>query len=195
LAEALHPGVMDGLGNVSQATILNFHAEYKEANDAVDEAVGERKNLRARIKGAGINLKAWDRMLKDAEKSGERREEEDRHYRYLMAALSKPVGVNGGGHGYEAANDPVDNRSPEEIVADQVARLKAIDAEGADAARRGDNASTNPWTPGTEEHARWHNAWMRDTETRAAAIKKPDIDPSKPRRAGRPRKSQQDLPH
>jgi hypothetical protein len=46
--------------NVSRTTFLEFFDRYAAADQAVAEAVGDRKGLRAEMKGAGIDMAAFD---------------------------------------------------------------------------------------------------------------------------------------
>jgi hypothetical protein len=169
----------DATAQFSQATVLGFFDEYLAADDAVAEAVGARKDLRARIKGEGISLAAFDKARKDARMSGEEREERDRHYRRIMAFIGKPVGFQGA-FSFD--------QSPEDAAQVDVSRLKAVDADGYEAGRAGHKASLNSWTPGTEEHSRFHTAWLRgQAEKVTAEIQPADAAPKRSR--GRPRKN------
>jgi hypothetical protein len=147
--------------NVTQATYLDFLQQYKDADEAVAEAVGERKALRKTIKGAGINLKAFDRQRKDAEKSGEVREEEDREYRRYMAWCGKPVGFQ-------------PDMFPERTASDEraMAEYQATQAEeaGEIAGKNGVDRARNPWTPGTFLWEQYDRGWMRGQEILAATL-------------------------
>lgn len=177
--------------NISAVTINGFLEEYDDADETVNQAVAARKDLRKRIKGAGINLAAFDRARKSLDKSGEKREEEDHHYRLIMAAAGKPVGPQ--------IDLGLENetQTPEQRAAESVARGKRIDNEGFDAGHKGRRADLNPWTPGTEEFARWHNAWTRGqaqkVEDQHRETAPAPAGGTEVRRRGRPRKDAQSV--
>lgn len=166
------------LSNVTQASYLGFVQQYKDADEAVAAAVGERKDLRKIIKGAGINLKAFDRTRKDAEKSGEIREEEDREYRRYMAWIGKPVGFQA-----EMFADSPRTEADEHAVAEH--QVTQAEEAGAIAGRNGVDRSRNPWTPGTFLWEQYDRGWMRGQEQLAATLTPSDA----PKRRGRPRKN------
>lgn len=152
--------------NVTRNSILGFIDEYLTADDAVDTAVGERKDLRKRIKGAGIDLKAFDRMRRDSQRSGEERERDDREYRRYMAFIGKPVGTQ---TSFTFVDDEQEE-TEEEGSATQLRRLNAAEREGLKAGKDGQRADSNPWTPGSEEFARWSDAWQQGQAEKVAAM-------------------------
>ena len=71
-------GRVAGTGaNVDPAVYFEFKDAYNDADEECRRAVAARKDLRAKIKAAGIPLAAWDRMRRDTQKSGSVRELED----------------------------------------------------------------------------------------------------------------------
>ncbi len=86
------------------------------------------------------------RALADAKRSGEEREAADRAYRRNMAWLGKPVGT-------QSEFDLAPSWSPVD--------LSRVERDGFTAGKRGDRADSNSWTPGREEHQRWHSGWLR----------------------------------
>lgn len=140
-----------GSNGASQAAYLAFVQRYADADRDVRQAVAARKDLRAAIKAAGIPLPSFDRARKDADVSGEMRENLDQWYRKLMAWQRKPVGFQGGLDLGEAATEQQWD----------VHELHAVDNQGFDSGKGGRNRDSNPWTPGTEAFQRWDNAWIR----------------------------------
>jgi hypothetical protein len=172
--------------NVTRATFLDFIGRYDDADRAVDEAVGERKALRKTIKGAGINLAAFDRARADAEKSGEKRDEENRQYLRFLGFLGKPPG-------FQASFD-LDTGDDEDLAALNTHELKAVDNQGLDAGKGGRRRDSNPWTPGSEAYQRWDAAWIRGQGEIASTLKDGDANgATAPKRRGRPRKVQPTL--
>jgi hypothetical protein len=167
----------EGTLNVTDATYLEFVQKYRDADDAVAEAVGERKDLRKIIKGAGIHLKAFDRSRKDGAKSGEAREEEDREYRQYMAWQGKPVG-------YQLGLD-----FAEQTAASEQQLRRAEDA-GKLAAKHSAVRGANPGTPNTELAERWDRGWLEVHSLQdldEPAIEQADAPPAASKRRGRPR--------
>lgn len=169
----------------SQATALDYIDEHLDADRKIMQALNtvkgarkDLKDLRERIKGDGINLPAFDKMLGDAKISGEERETRDRHYRRLMFFIGKPVGTQGMFEfGVQTETDKAQVN---------VSRLKEVDNEGYQAGLRGDRADSNSWTPGTEEHQRFSVAWLRGQEEKVTK----EIMPTTGKRGpGRPRKA------
>ncbi len=141
--------------NVSQATYLEFKDSYADADKAVADAVSERKDLRAKIKAAGIPLAAFDRSRRDSEKSGETREAEEIWYRRMMAWSQKPVG-------FQASMDLAASAGTDPgLAALSTSELKRIDMEGYEAGKGGRRKDSNSYTPGTEAYQRWDVAWLR----------------------------------
>src|SRR6266566_8708780 len=171
------PETYEGSLNVTQGTYLGFLQEYRDADDAVAEAIGERKDLRKRIKGAGINLKAFDRARRDSDKSGEIREEEDRWYRRLMNWLGKPVGFQA-----DMFADAPRTDADEAAVAER--QVEMAEEAGEIAGRNGVDRAKNPWSPGTSLWEIYDRGWMRGQE-RLAETLTPSDSPKRGR--GRPR--------
>jgi hypothetical protein len=154
LAEALasYGHNSDPLAGISQADYLRLLEQYDDADQAVADAVAERKDLRAKIKSLGVPLRAWDRARRDAEVSGEKRETEERAYRQMMAWRLKPVG-------FQASMD-LQTEDPG-LAALNTHELHFIDGQGFDAGKRGRRRDSNSYTPGTEAYQRWDTAWVR----------------------------------
>jgi hypothetical protein len=182
--QATTDGEVDG--NVSKASFLQFIDEYTDVDAAVAEAVGMRKDLRARIKGAGLNLSAFDRARKEAEKSGERREAEDREYRRNLEWLGKPLGYQStmGYPAGPAANgeDREDRLAAEEAAVSEHQAHQVSDA-GHTAGKQGRARDQNPWTPGTYLHQVWDGGWNIGAEALAQSQLPSD---TAPKRRGRP---------
>lgn len=179
--------------NVSRATFLAFMDEYADVDAGVRESVGKRKDLRARIVGAGFKIGPFDRCRKEADKSGEKREEEDREYRRDMGWLGKPVGVYyvraNGADGAEGEEE--DDDEPAAAVSEH--QLRQIEAGGFAAGKSGHARVVNPWTPGTLSYQVYDEAWIRGADALAAAKVKEAPPPARvvavpgaPRRRGRP---------
>ena len=161
---------------VSQAQHFEFKDAYNEADEACRQAVAARKDLRAKIKAAGIPLAAWDRWRRDAQKSGEVRELEDAWYRRMMIWDLKPVG-------FQAAADFT--TSDPNMAALNTSELKRIDGEGLAAGKAGHRRDANSYTPGTEAYQRWDVAWVRGQAEIASTLG----DPAPRRGRGRPPKA------
>lgn len=158
---------------VSQAQFLEFLDRYAAQDRYVEEAVADRKELRAEIKAAGIPLAAFDRARRDADASGEVREEIELWYRRLMAWLQKPVG-------FQASMDFAADGSG--TAALSVHDLKTIDNAGYEAGKGGRRRDSCSYTPGTEAAQRWDQAWLRGQSELADALS--DAPPKRGR--GRP---------
>jgi ribosome modulation factor len=174
----------DSDGNVTKASFLAFFDEYTDVDAAVAEAVGMRKDLRARIKGAGLNLHAFDRARKEAEKSGERREAEDREYRRNLEWLGKPLGYQST-MGFPAAANGEDceaRLAAEEAAVSEHQAHQVSDA-GHTAGKAGRARDQNPWTPGSYLHQVWDGGWNVGAEALAQSR---IPDPEAPKRRGRP---------
>jgi hypothetical protein len=150
------------LSNVTPATVIEFLAEYDDAEAAISEAasvkaaaIGARKRLRKRIETSGIDLEVFDRLIKDSAVPGEVRERRDAEYRKMMAWTGKPIGFQAS---LDVANDPA---TAPEIRALNLAELKRIDRDGEEAGKAGRSRGDNPWTPGTEAYQRWDTAFVR----------------------------------
>lgn len=175
--------------NVTQATFLDFLGKYDDADALVADAVNERKDLRKAIKGAGINLAAFDRARIDADKSGDKREAEELEYRRYMAWRNKPVGFQ----------PSMDLAPSDPMAALSTYTLHQIDTEGFAAGKGGKTRTINSYTPGTEAWSRWDTAWVRGQADNAAGLAKtPEAaaaaraagEPAPKRGRGRPRKEQ-----
>lgn len=172
MAERLTAADSGDLSNITQATILNFVQEMKKAESDIGAALAEcknarqgRKDLRKRIKGSGIRLDVFDRAYADHTRAEDDREDEEKQYRYLMAALGAPVGAQ------------------LDLIMDVAPRgNEIIDRDGFDAGKAGFDASTNPYGAGSESHAIWLNAWTRG---QAAKVENEIKPPQDQRRAGR----------
>jgi hypothetical protein len=176
--------------NTTQAGFLAFYDEYRDVDDAVAAAVGQRKDLRARIKGAGFGLAAFDRARAEAEKSGERREAEDREYRRNMEWLGKPVGFQST-MGFpravqtgEAASSAANGKDHDAVSEHQ---RKQVEAGGFACGAAGHARESNPWTPGTVLYQTWDISWVSGAEELAQRQVGSDGKRRRPR--GRPRGS------
>ncbi len=166
---------------VTQEQYEHFKSRYIAITEEIADAVGRRKDLRATIRGAGGKgyLRAFDRALKDADKSGADRVEEDLHYRQMMEWEKKPIGYQAGFN--------LDDAPPPARLQLSVAELHEVDNEGYAAGKAGKAAAKNPWNPGTEPFDRWQNAWTRGQGDKVTAEigKAPANGGTAPRR-GRP---------
>jgi hypothetical protein len=151
--------IPDTYGNITQATFLQFVDEYMDVDAAVDQAVGMRKDLRKRIKGAGISLAAFDRARRESGKSEDMREQDDREFRRLMAWLGKPIGTQGDLFEPPPPNDEFeeDGDDEAEYSPDQIYQTESAGRAAGEAGRPRDQ---NPWGVGSTMHARWDQGWM-----------------------------------
>jgi hypothetical protein len=76
----------------TKASFLDFIAQYRTLDAEVAEVVGVRKELRARIKAAGLSLGAFDRARKLADMAQDKRDAEHREVLRNLEWLSKPIG-------------------------------------------------------------------------------------------------------
>lgn len=167
-----------GPPQASQTVLLKLLDEYDDADQAVAEKVGLRKDLRKRILGAGLNLTAFDRARKLADQSGEQRETEDHELRRYMAWMGKPLG-----HQAEifAAPEPGPSGNGHDDAAVSEHQVHRVDTGGFVAGKAGRDRGGNPWTPGTFLYQIWNTGWVRGQEALAQTL----VDEPK-RRPGRP---------
>jgi hypothetical protein len=168
--------------NVSRATFLEFVDAYSEADQAVAEKVGARKDLRARIKGAGFTLAAFDRARKEAEKSGDKREAEDREFRRYMDWLGKPIGFQTEMF-TEAATAPPAPPNGHDLAQPSEIQQSRVRDDGTIAGKTGRDRGTNPWSPGTLLYTVWDTAWAAGAEVLAQSR---EPEPGAKRGRGRP---------
>lgn len=174
--EAFHGSSHNVLGGLTRAEFYDLLQRYEDIDAAVSEAVGDRKNLRAEIKGRGIPLRAWDRARRDADISGEKRELEEMAYRELMAFRMKPVG-------FQASFNLDPELSEEELA--------WIERQGLEAGQTGRRRDSNSYTPGTQAYASWDHGWVQGSGAggRANGEEQQAEAAPTPRRVGRPRGS------
>ena len=179
------PATGNGIGHngtpaYTQEQYEAWKREYDQADKTVLEATGERKDLRARIKGViGKNgMKGFDQARRLALMPGADRDEVDQHTRRMLEWEKKPFGFQAGFQGFDMSDAPPPamlNLDDEEIA--------VIKRQAYDSGKAGKRADRNPWTPGTRPHKIWLEAW---TEGNGDKVKE-EIQPSEPKRPGRPR--------
>ena len=140
----------------TQVQYENWKKEYDQKDKAVLEATGERKDLRARIKGViGKNgMKAFDQARSLALMPGADRVEIDEHVRRMLECENKPLGHQAGFPGFDMSNAP-----PPAMLNLDDEEIEAIKRQGYDAGRAGKAAARNPWNPGSKPHEIWLEAW------------------------------------
>jgi hypothetical protein len=203
MAEALR----DAAGpNLTRATFIEFCTKHDEIERELADVAEtkrslnkRRKDIRKNMGAAGIDIDMFDRMRDDLELTPEEREARTRDLAQYMAWMQAPAG-------YQASMDFQSDDPGERAY--NVHELHAIDGEGFDAGKTGRRADSNPYRPGTEGHARWHNAWNRGQQLAVEAMgggapapaaepnghaeaPEPEAVPDPPqgkRRPGRPRK-------
>jgi hypothetical protein len=166
--------------NVSRNTFLEFFDRYTAANQAVAEAVGDRKGLRSEMKGAGIDMAAFDQASRDALKSGDKRDDQDRAYRQMMDWLGKPLNLNGSANGHDTTDTPM--TAPSTLA--EPARRK-IHLDGFTAGRAGHSREANTWSPGSETYRTFDEGWTEGNAERLAAQAETGPE-AEPKRRGRP---------
>lgn len=170
----------------SQAISLTYHTEHDEIDAEAASLRRRRKELRNRIKQAGIQLRGFDRARRDRDRPAVEREAEDAEYRRQMAWMSKPIG-------FQPSLD-INEAIDEGQRALNVHELHRIDNDGFEAGRAGHKRQVNPWSIGTEAYQRWDTAWIRGQAAIAATLNgstdAAGNGASAPRRRGRPRKNQ-----
>lgn len=178
-------------GNLTKGTFLEFvgkhddiDTEIANAQETMRSLRRRKKDIRSAIEANGISIDEFDRSLKDRARSDDELEASTRQYQRNLAWLNKPL------------NFQSDLGLPPDTAKDTTAanlyRLKQVDIAGHTAGRAGHDARGNPHNPGTEEFARWQNAWVRGQGDKVHAEIKP-TDPTK-RGRGRPRKTAETLP-
>jgi hypothetical protein len=157
----------DAGSNTTRAGFLQFIDAYTACDAKVAEAVGERKGLRQRIKGAGYTLAAFDRARKEAEKSGDKREAEDREFRRYMDWLGKPLGFQT--EMFTDAEAGVRAAAPNghDLAAVSEHQRNRVRLDGEAAGKGGRDRGTNPWSPGTLLYTEWDIAWSTGAEALA----------------------------
>jgi uncharacterized protein (UPF0335 family) len=176
------PSTLPG-ANVTQATFLQFIDELDNADQMVAEAVGNRKDVRKRCVGAGLNIKAVDQARKVAEQSGDKREQHDRDFRQYMLWLGKPMG-------YQADWIDPERRAPsspngEDLTAVSEHQQQQVERAGRAAGEAGRDRSSNPWSPGHLLAQLWDQQWLAGQEALARKIG-PTESAAPPKRRGRP---------
>jgi hypothetical protein len=139
--------------NVTAETSLAFHVRYAELDSELGEALAGVKSVRRRvtalrreIKGAGIDIKGFDRARSDAALSGSEREAMIVEHRRQLAWLKKPIGT-------QATIDlPATEFTPAEL------RLKT--QAGHAAGKAGRRRDSNPENLNTEAFVAWDGGWM-----------------------------------
>jgi hypothetical protein len=176
-SSAPHPG-----SNVSQATFLKFVEELDNADQAVAEAVGMRKDVRKRAIGAGLNMKAVDQARKVAEQSGDKRDQHDRDFRLYMLWFGKPIGYQSDWIDPERGTRPAPNGEDTAAVSEH--QQHQVQMAGRAAGEAGRDRDANPWSPGTLLYQTWDTNWLAGQEVLARKIGPSEAPP--PRKRGRP---------
>lgn len=201
----------DGLrSNLTRATLIGFVTESEglesELGVAMEACKGIRKRQRAlkkRIEDAGIDADAFKQARADAEIPGEVREQRARAYAQYMAWMGKPIGtqavlpLEAGAPQPEVPAEahpmPANGQDIEEQDAVAENQRNRIINHGRIAGERGDQASTNPWTPGTLGYAIWHDGWQQGQEKLVQSSIGSDSAQAAPPRQRR-RRAQPDTP-
>lgn len=149
-------GEKSPVGDLTAVDWFRFLEEYNEADAKVKAATQARKELRERVKVKLVDpdlITSFDRARKDREVSGEYRSKLDAAYIRIMEWERKPVG-------FQAS------------VALPLTQADAarVDLEGLEAGKSKHNREDNPYTPGTDEFARWDQAWFRGQAQRGATL-------------------------
>jgi ribosome modulation factor len=146
----------NGAPSYTQEQYEAWKREYGQADKAVLEATGERKDLRARIKGAiGKNgMKGFDQARRLALMPGADRDEIDAHTRRMLEWEKKPFGFQAGFQGFDMSSAP-----PPAMLNLDDEEIEAIKRQAYDSGKAGKRADRNPWTPGTRPHEIWLASW------------------------------------
>jgi hypothetical protein len=178
-------------GNITQATFLEFIAEYTTADQLIAEAIAARKDLRKRIKGAGLRLRAFDRARAEAEKAADVYLEEDREFRRNMEWLGKPLGHQGDFFGAvpEGANgvagEAINSSASEYDARLSEHQVRQVEQDGLNAGRIGNERGSNPWSAGSFLHEHWDEMWLLGQAEIARSMGSPE-EPVVRRGPGRP---------
>lgn len=172
--------------NVTQATFLQFVEELNNADQAVAEAVGMRKDIRKRARGAGLVMSQVDRARKEADKSGDKREMEDREYRRYMMWFGKPLGYQADWIEPERRASALAGAVPngEDIAAVSEHQQRQVELAGRAAGEAGRDRGVNPWSPGTQLYDTWDASWLAGQDVLARKIGPSET--SAARKRGRP---------
>ena len=174
-------------GNLTRGTFIEFvgkhddiDAEIASAKETMRSLNRRRKDIRKSIEANGMSIDEFDRSLKDRARSDDELEAATRQYQRNLAWLNKPLSFQADMLAPDTAKD---------TKAVSVYQLKQVDGDGHAAGRAGHDARSNPHTPGSEEFARWQNAWVRGQGDKVMA----EIKPTDAKRGrGRPRKGAQE---
>ncbi|HLX18416.1 MAG TPA: hypothetical protein VKS24_24775 [Bradyrhizobium sp.] len=171
----------------SRAQLLEVVDKLEEQGQALVEAKKTVSSLARSlrvfrdqtVKSLGIPLDILDEAIRDAKMSGTERQRRYEHKARMMAFLDKPIGFQG--------SFIMPEETDEDRAAFAVHNLKAIDVAGYAAGKVGhDRHGSNTYSPGTEEHVRFDNAWLRGDGEKPA---NPPAPPELKRGPGRPRKT------
>lgn len=182
LAKKMPPNkIMPG---VDRAEYLKMHNELDEIESVVESALADRREKLAQIKarlGDKNDFAMFKVVRKDMELSGESREQRVQSYKKQMEWIGRPVN-------FQATMDLASD-TPPVVVQMNIAELRRIDREGEAAGKAGHDRAGNSYTPGTEQAARWDQAWLRGQSTIAASMAPPSTsaaDGPQLRKRGRP---------
>lgn len=163
--------VADTHGNVSQATLLEFHDELVEAYRLKASADGALRNVYKRAEQAGLDRKTLKRAYTDAQKAENERQVDDERYRRYMAWLGKPIGTqaemplpNGE---TEGAEQPANGEDTEAVAKHE---NNAAFEEGLSAGKAGANGASNPHEPGSEAMQSWSSGWAAGQKEAVMAL-------------------------
>jgi hypothetical protein len=169
--------------NLTQASFLQFIDELDNADQMVAEAVGNRKDVRKRCIGAGLNIKAVDQARKVAEQAGDKREQHDRDFRQYMLWLGKPMGFQANWIDPDHGNAPAPNGQDMAAVSEH--QQQQVERAGRAAGEAGRDRGANPWSPGHVLAQLWDQQWLAGQEALARKIG-PTESAVPPKRRGRP---------
>jgi hypothetical protein len=100
--------------NITKATFLDLCREFAVAQETVSNALADRRDVKARIKEAGITPQLLERALKEAGREGDDRDALDIEYRRYMVWLGRPLGTQA--ELFEAHDPTANGPAPEDII-------------------------------------------------------------------------------
>jgi hypothetical protein len=155
-------------GNVTQATVLQFHDELTEALRLKAASDSKVANVYKRAESAGLDRKTLKAAHKDALKASNERLVDHERYCQYMRWLGVPV---------DETPDEPDETGDESAAngedTEAVARHRGNKAyeEGVYAGKAGANmAASNAYQPGTEEHQSFSLGWSAGQKEAVEAL-------------------------
>ena len=167
--------------NLSPDSVKEFWQRQQEIAARNRALADERRALSRDMKGAGINLRMWNRATAEVLRSVEDIQQDQRDYHLYLAFMDKPLGFQSEmSFGAITAAPPVvpvvERMEKIKTVVEKVvgfppsekpkwggltgtARQRIFEAGELNGVQSTGRAQDNPWVPGSESHALWEAGW------------------------------------